>query len=85
MMCYMTLKLIDEKEKEIWEEFLTNLAMKKQFNESQEQMEKFKKTLEKQVPVDFENFTKCNGSKFVIQKKENQFSQNEMKAEEETN
>lgn len=78
MMCYMTLKLIDEKEKEIWEEFLTNLTMKKQFNESQEQMEKFKKTLEKQVPIDFENFTKGNGLKFVIQKKENQFSYNEM-------
>lgn len=47
MVCYMTLKLIDEKEKEIWQEFLTNLTMKKQFNESEEQVAKFKNFLEK--------------------------------------
>ena len=35
MMSYMTLKLVDEKVKEIWQEFVTNLSMKKQFNETE--------------------------------------------------
>lgn len=34
MICYITLKLVDEKVKEIWEEFETNLTMKKRFNET---------------------------------------------------
>jgi hypothetical protein len=28
MMCYMTLKLMKEKETEVWSEFITNLCMK---------------------------------------------------------
>lgn len=34
-MCYMTLKLVDEKVKEIWYEFITNLSMKRQFNDTE--------------------------------------------------
>lgn len=53
MMCYMTLKLLGEKENEIWREFVKNLLMKMQFNHGEKELAGFKNFLEKVVPEEF--------------------------------
>ncbi len=50
MMCYMTLKLMKEKENEIWSEFITNLYMKQQHNKSEFERQKLRVLLEKEIP-----------------------------------
>ncbi len=53
IMCYMILRLIGQKEKEIWSEFVTNLCMKQQFNKNKQEIVKFKAYLEKEIPTRF--------------------------------
>lgn len=73
MVCYMTLKLIDEKEKEIWSEFLNNLTMKKRFNQTQQELERLENVLGKEIPLEFEEVTQAHD---VIEgeKKDKEFS-----------
>ena len=53
MMCYTALKLIGEKEKEIWSEFMTNLLMKQQYNKTELERQRLRLLLEKEIPLRF--------------------------------
>ena len=50
-MCYMALKLMKEKETEVWSEFITNLYMKQQHNKSELERQKLRVLLEKEIPL----------------------------------
>ncbi len=61
-MCYLALKLIAEKEGEIWDEFVNNLKMKKEFNMTEEQSKNVDALLRQQIPIKFNTLSQLNAS-----------------------